>query len=106
MKATTFKDFAHARIYSTWLDLPTWRALSPNAIALLVEMLARYRPGENGRIQWPVRQVAKVLHVSKSTAGTALIELERNGWIQVEKVAGFGGAATPATYRLTMFRCE
>ncbi len=95
---------AHARIFSGWLELPTWRALSTNARALLVEIIGRYRPGENGRLAWPVRRAAEVLGVSKATAGRALIELERNGWIKVVSVAAFGGRAKPATYMLTMFR--
>jgi hypothetical protein len=101
--ATKSRDYSHARIYSSWVELPTWRALSPNARCLLVEMLARYHPDDNGRAVWSIRRGANVLRVSKSTAGRALIELERNGWIAVEMVARFGGSPKPATYTLSMF---
>ncbi len=70
----------------------------------MVEILARYRPLENGRLEWPVRKAATVLGVSKATAARALIELERNGWLSVTRVAGFGGRAKPATYLLAMFK--
>jgi hypothetical protein len=39
---------AHARVFAYWVELPTWRALSPVARTLLVEVLARFRPGNNG----------------------------------------------------------
>ena len=50
--ATKYRDRPHARIYSAWLELPAWREASLAARCLLVEMLARYRPGENGRLEW------------------------------------------------------
>lgn len=101
--ATRDRAPAHARVYSSWVNLSTWRALSPNARCLLVEMLARFRPGDNGKLEWPVRAVADVLGVSKATGARVLIELERNGWIKVVKVSAFGGRASPARYALTMF---
>ncbi len=103
-RATRNRAAAHARIMSSWVELPTWRALSPVARSLLVEILARFRPGENGKLAWPVRKAADLLGVSKATAARALIELERNGWLSVTRVAGFGGRAKPATYLLAMFK--
>jgi hypothetical protein len=41
-RATKFRDLAHARIYSTWTNLPAWRECSLAARILLVEMLARF----------------------------------------------------------------
>lgn len=105
MDATKFRDRPHARLYLTWADLPTWRALSPNARALLAEILMRYRPSDHGRLQLPLRIAGDLLGVSKDAAGRALVELERNGWLAVAKPARFGGAHTPALYRLTMFDC-
>lgn len=102
--ATRDRAPAHARIFASWVELPTWRPLSPVARALLVEILARFRPGENGKLAWPVRKAAGIRGVSKATAARALIELERNGWISVTRVAGFGGKAKPSTYLLAMFK--
>jgi hypothetical protein len=106
MRATKQGDRPHARIYSYWLDLPTWKALSPTSKSLLVEMLGRYRPGENGLLTWSVRRVGEVIGCSKDTAAQCLIALERNGWISVCRVAAFGGRARPAAYRLNMFPCS
>lgn len=102
--ATRERASPHARIYSSWVELPTWRALSPTARALLVEILARFRPGENGALEWPVRRAADVLGVSKATGARSLSELERNGWLSVARVGKFGGKAKPATYALAMFK--
>ena len=106
MRATTYRDNSHVRIYATWLDLPTWRALSLAAQALLVRVMAEYRPGRNGFLEWPARKAAASIGVSKATASRALTELERNGWLQVVRVAAFSGAHRPALYRLTMYPCD
>lgn len=106
MKATSKRDRAHARIYCHWLQLDAYRCLSCQARALLVEILAEYRPGTNGMLSWPVRKAAAVLGVSKSTAASCLIQLERNGWVKVTRISAFGGRASPAQYRLTMFVCD
>jgi hypothetical protein len=106
VKAFKQRSPAHARVYARWLELPTWRSLSPAARCLLVEMLGRFRPGENGRLAWPVRRAAVILGVSKSTAARCLLELERNGFLVVVTATGFGGTAKPSTYRLTMFTCD
>lgn len=101
--ATGARTPAHARIHQSWLDLPTWRALSLAARCLLVEMLAENRKEKNGFLAWPIRRAAERLNVSKATGARALIELERNGWITVSTVSAFGGRAKPATYAVTMF---
>jgi DNA-binding transcriptional MocR family regulator len=101
--ATKFRDRPHARIYSTWVELAAWRAISIAARCLLVEMLTRYRPGDNGRLEWSVRDVAEVLGVSKSTASTALIELETTGWIEVTRAGSFSRKGRASLYALAMF---
>jgi hypothetical protein len=101
--ATKYRDRPHARIYSAWMELAAWREASLAARVLLVEMLARYRPGENGRLEWSVRRVAEVLRVSKSTATTALIELETSGWIEVTRAGTFSRKGRPSHYALATF---
>src|SRR5450631_1977545 len=96
--ATKFSDGPHARIYSAWLELPAWREASLAARGLLVEMLARYRPGDNGRLEWSVRRVAEVLRVSKSTASAVLIELETIGWIVVMRAGSFSAKGRASHY--------
>jgi hypothetical protein len=102
-RATKFRDLAHARIYSTWTNLPAWLECSLAARMLLVEMLARFRPGGNGKLEWSVRRAAGVLRVSKSTAATALIELETTGWIEVMRAGRFSKKSAASHYALAMF---
>lgn len=102
-KATKRRDRAHARIYAAWLDLPAWQALSHAAKALLVEMMGRYRPGDNSRLEWPVRECAALLRCSLSTASVALNELEECGWIAVTRVGSFSRKSRASRYRLAMF---
>ena len=101
--ATKYRDLSHARIYSAWVELPAWRAISIVARCLVVEMLARFRPGDNGRLEWSVRRVAEVLGVSKSTASAALVELETVGWIEVMRAGSFSRKRRPSLYALAMF---
>lgn len=103
-RATKHRDRAHARIYADWLDLPAWSHLSLAAKALLVEMLARYRPGDNGLLEWPVRKCAALLRCSLSTASVALNESEECGWIAVTRVGSFSRKSRSSLYRLTMFQ--
>ena len=106
MQATKQRDGAHARIYSNWLHLPTWTALSADARSLLVEILGRFRPGENGALQWSVRRAGFVINASKSKGARCLLELELNGWLEPVTNAAFGGKPKAATYRLAMFPCD
>jgi hypothetical protein len=101
--ATKYRDRPHARIYCAWLELPAWRELSLAARGLLVEMIAWYRPGENGRLEWSVRRVAEVLRASKSTASAALIELETIGWIEVMRAGSFSRKGRASLYALAMY---
>jgi hypothetical protein len=101
--ATKYRDRPHARIYSAWMELAAWREASLAARVLLIEMLARYRPGDNGRLEWSIRRVAEVLGASKATASTALKELETVGWIEVTRVGSFSRKGRPSHYALAMF---
>ena len=93
----------HARIQAHWRELPAWRVLSCAARCLLVEMLLDFRPGRNGRLQWSVRRAASALGVGKQSAVTALAELEKAGWITVQRLGALGGGNAPTEYALTMF---
>lgn len=93
----------HARIYAHWRELAAWRVLSCTARCLLVEMLLDFRPGRNGRLQWSVRRVASALGVGKQSAVTALAELEKAGWITVQKLGALGGGNAPTEFALSMY---
>jgi hypothetical protein len=105
-KSRKRSDKAHARIYSAWLDLPAWQALTPYAKALLIELLARYRPMDGNHFPLSGRKAAELLNCSRNAASAAIGLLEETGWVRVEKVGtGLTGRRCSRTshYRLTMF---
>jgi predicted transcriptional regulator of viral defense system len=83
------------------MGLRAWREISPNARALLVEVLAAYHPSAAPVVELPVRRAAELLRVSKSAAGRAIAELENAGWIAPLERGKLGKRA-PSRYRLTM----
>jgi hypothetical protein len=93
----------HARIYAHWRELPAWRVLSCAARCLLVEMLMEYRPGRNGQLQFSVRRAAAIARVGKQSAVTALAELEKAGWITVQKLGALRGGNAPTEFALTLY---
>jgi hypothetical protein len=104
-RAQNQRDGSHARIYSEWLSLPAWRNLSPTAVKLLVEILGRYRPRDNGRLPLSAKLAGQYLGASKATGARALRELDDCGWIRPVRLAQFADRKGTATYyRLTMFR--
>lgn len=104
--ATRLRDPAHARIYCHWFLLPAWHNLSAHARAILVEMLATFRPGTNGYLEWQQSRVAKTLHCGNAKADAVMVELEKAGWIEVTRVGTFAGARQATLYRLTTQPCD
>lgn len=104
--ANKLSDKAHARIYQEWFLLPSWHNLSPHARALLVEMLAGYRPGTNGYLEWSQTRVRKTLHGGNAKADAVMVELEKAGWIEVTRAGTFSGARPGTLYRLTTQPCD
>jgi hypothetical protein len=103
-RAENQRDGSHARIYGSWVTLPSWRALSPQAVKLLVEILCRFRPGDNGRLPLSAKLAGEYLSASKATGARALRELDDAGWIRPVRLARFADRKGTATdYRLTMF---
>ena len=66
-------------------------------------MMMKNRPGLNGLISWPCRELGRAAGISKDRAARALQELEEKGWIVVTRVALFGSRNGGARYALTMF---
>lgn len=103
-RASNQRDSAHARIYAYWIDLKAWKNMSPRAKALLVEIMMRYRPGENGKLAYSAKHAAEILKASKSTAARTLRELDDLGWLRPAKLTSFAGHnGKSSLYRLTMF---
>jgi hypothetical protein len=104
-RAENQRDGSHARIYGSWVTLPSWRALSPQAVKLLVEILCRFRPGDNGRLPFSAKLAGEYLNASKATGARALRELDDFGWIRPMRLARFADRKGMASnFRLTMFR--
>lgn len=101
---TRYSDKPHARFYSEWVDLPAWRALRPEAKALLLDILVRYRPGQN-LLAISDRMAAEWVGCSRPTVAKAFADLEDCGWIKVERVGRTNGpkARRASAYSLTQY---
>lgn len=99
------RDKSHARIYREWLDLPSWTTLTPVAQALLVNLLARYRPQEPNRFEVSDRTATILVRASRNTVRQALLDLEDRGWLRVIHGGRMHGpkARRAAVYALTAF---
>lgn len=105
-RATKSRKYQHARLFRTWLEMPSYQSLSFTARALLVEILAHSHPDDNGRHEWTSRQLAGWLGASPSTAARAFNELIKNGWVSIERMASFASKNKPGRYCLAMFDNE
>jgi len=91
------------------LRTAAWRSLDPTARALYVEMASRYRGPEsnNGRIRYSVRQAASALHIGKTTAARAFLQLQDRGFIVQTQKGAFSRKVRHSTlWRLTEFGCD
>lgn len=61
---------------------PAWRALSPNARAVYLELRERFNGHNNGMIGLGVREAAEATNMHKNTANRAISELESAGFIE------------------------
>jgi DNA-binding transcriptional MocR family regulator len=99
-------ELSHVRIHRYMMKTAAWQNLSAVARALYVEVANRYFGSNNGQIAHSVRQAASALKVSKDTANRAFEELQKRGFIAVQRKTGFNlkerkGQATE--WRLTEF---
>lgn len=103
-KQTRYSDLPHARFYCAWADLPAWRVLRPEAKALLLEMLVRYRPGQNF-LTISDRMAAEWVGCARPTIANAFVDLEERGWIKVQRVGRTDGpkARRASAYSLTQY---
>ena len=71
------------------LESEAWRALSPGASRLLIEVWARHNGQNNGHISYSVREAAELLGVSKDTASKWFHELEAKGFLKARQRGAF-----------------
>lgn len=94
---------AHVRMYKHELECPAYRALSPAARTLLVELRALYdvKLGCN-RVYCSIRRMMERCNLTQRAAQRARDELIALGWIEVEKKGEFDIKTRHATmYALT-----
>ena len=88
-KGRSTGDAKHVRFYWWLLESEAYRALSPSARALLIELYALYNSQNNGEMFLGVRDAAKLTNVSKATAARAFSELEVRGFIRAKQRGSF-----------------
>jgi DNA-binding transcriptional MocR family regulator len=88
---------AHIRHYPWQMDCPAWRALSPTARCLEMELKALYNSHNNGDLFLSVREAAYRLGVVPNTAMKAFRELEEKGFIYHNQKGGFDWKVKHAT---------
>lgn len=100
--ATKQRDRPHARLYAEWLHLPAWDALSPEAISLLVTLMARFRPFDGNCIALSDRQAAALAHCSRPTAVKAIASLVELGWLEIEAIGSCRGVRDKRVSRYSL----
>ena len=83
-----------------------WRALSPNAQVVLIDIWARFNGRNNGEINYGYREAQHRLHCCTATAKRTFRELKTAGFIQMTASGSFDhkhGArkGTASKWRLT-----
>ena len=93
------------QLHDWMLTSGAYRLLSPQARALLVEMMRLYNGGNNGTIFMSQRDAAKALGIkTHATAAEYLRELQHRGFIKVVVYGSFSVKTQLASvYELTMF---
>lgn len=71
------------------LDSQAFRALSPNAVTLLVKMMRLYNGYNNGDIGMGCRAAAEAVGIGKTAASKALDELVEHGFLKITKNSAF-----------------
>jgi len=92
----------HIRLYHSVTGCAAWRALSGNAIKVLVALLRFDKGGDNGELFMSVRTAADETGLSENTAWKALRDLEEHGFIAATDRGHFKRKHRPATqWRVT-----
>ncbi len=89
------------------LRSPAWRLLSPVARCVFLELASIYNGGNNGFLALSARDAAERIGCSKNTAGRAIAELVRAGFVEVAQRGHFDRKSPHAAeYRLTLYECN
>ena len=90
------------------MDSPAYRATSPVARSVYLEIKRRFNGHNNGEIPLSCREAAELCNVGKNTAAKAFEELRQKGFIQIATEAGFNmkGGRRSRRWRLTDRDCN
>lgn len=81
------------------LNSESFRAMSPKAVRIYIEILRRYNGQNNGEISLSCREAGKVAQCSAETAGKCLKELDVHGFIKPTRT-GIFTVRLATTYRI------
>jgi len=97
------------QIYYAMAQSDAFRSLSGPAVKVFIELRSRFhmktkKQSNNGDISISLDEAKRLLHIGKTTAMRALVELEEKGFITKTK-AGHWYGRMAATYALTDRKC-
>jgi hypothetical protein len=97
------KEAQWVQLINAFRQEPAWKALSPAARVVYVELKGVYNGSNNGSIMGAVRWLAGKAGLSKNTVDRALKELEAHGFIVAVRrgCVGFEGKGEATLWRLT-----
>ena len=90
----------YKKLRHTMLQSDAWRNLSGQSIKVYLELCRRFNGRNNGKIHLSQAEAGRLLHIGKSTAKRALLELEKHGFIKYASRGSFYGRLA-ATFILT-----
>ena len=90
----------YKKLRHTMLESDAWRNLSGPGVKVYLKLCRRFNGRNNGQIHLSLAEAAKLLHIGKSTAKRALLELEEHGFIKFASRGSFFGRLA-ATFILT-----
>ena len=79
----------HVRIPYTMIRHPSYRALSADARAILVDMHLGFHGYNNGEIAYSLRQAMECLHSGSERAKRAMDQLQKHGFIVCHSSSSF-----------------
>ena len=82
-------DPRYVRLEHSTMNTPAYRSLSPNARAILLELMKRYNGFNNGEVGLGCREAGEAIGRSRNCAMRAFKELEDKGFIKCREPGAF-----------------
>jgi len=100
------KSGKHVRIYAWEFHSDAFKALSPNAIKVYLDIKFRYNGCNNGAIAYSSREAGLALNKSNNTGARALDELILFGFLRIHKDSSFGQKRLAREYEITAINLQ